>query len=164
MRKKSYSKKGFSLVELLTVISIMAVLFGLGYANYRDFQRRQHLESAVRMVKADLRLAQEMALAGRKPAGCDLLNGYEFQLMNITGSYGDQYGIDALCDNNSYDYKTVILPENVGIRTFDSGNDFYFKVLGQGIDRTSNVTLTFRFSGSGVANRSIIITPVGEIR
>lgn len=57
--------KGFTLIELLIVIMIMALIFGLGFANYRDFQRRQVLEAAVRLVIGDLRFAQEQAISGR---------------------------------------------------------------------------------------------------
>ena len=85
-RKYIGIKSGFTLIELMVVMLIMSLLFGLGFANFRDFQRRQILEGAVRAVKGDLRYAQELALAGRKPDNQDgkscaiadsVLHGYE---------------------------------------------------------------------------------------
>lgn len=163
MQKKILFKKGFSLIELLTVISIMTVLFSLGYANYRDFQRRQHLESAVRMVKADLRLAQEMALAGRKPDICgtsDLL-GYSFEI----NESNDTYSIIADCrDGATEQVKLQTLPEGVEIESVVSDDNFRFNVLGQGTDETSEVGIGLSFPSGGVDPTGVIITPVGEIK
>ncbi len=167
MRKKlslNVIVTGFSLVELLIVISIMAVLFSLGYANYRDFQRRQHLEAAVRMVKADLRLAQEMALAGKKPSlpvgnACETsdLLGYIFERIDISS-----YRISASCFGGDVTVKNNVgLPLGAQVQV-GGGNSFLFRVLGRGVDR--NVTITLSFPGSGVANRTITITTAGEIR
>ena len=86
-------KKGFTIVELVMVIVIMAILFSMGTISYRDYQRRQYLEGAATMVEADLRLAQEMALSGKKPQdppGNDCLSnnleGYAFRRERIYDS------------------------------------------------------------------------------
>ena len=163
MQKKILFKNGFSLVELLTVISIMTVLFGFGYSNYRDFQRRQHLESAVRMIKSDLRLAQEMALAGRKPSDCvGDLEGYEFQLSSINSGWSSQYELRTLCASSNVDYKIVDLPEGTEIRVFGVTNGFHFLPLGQGINRLT-LTLRVRFDDADIDPRRIVISEIGEI-
>lgn len=169
---------GFTLVELIIVIVSMVLIFSVGYGNYRGFQRRQHLESAVRMVMGDLRLAQGMALAGRKPTepagnACTtgVLGGYVFSRTTayLAGppEIPASYTIFALCPDwgNRVAVKgPVELPEDINLLAFGGGNRFMFRVLGRGIDRSSNVTLTFNFVGGGVANRSITITPAGNIQ
>ncbi|OGM28437.1 hypothetical protein A2962_04750 [Candidatus Woesebacteria bacterium RIFCSPLOWO2_01_FULL_39_61] len=178
---KVYFRKneaGFTLVELIIVIVTMVLIFSLGYANYRGFQRRQHLESAVRMVMGDLRLAQGMALAGRKPEepvgnACqtNVLGGYVFS--RTTGySAGPpeipaSYTIYAVCPDWGQRVAVkgpIELPENINLLAFGGGNRFIFRVLGRGTDRNTDIVLTFNYVDSGVANRSITITPAGNIQ
>lgn len=171
--KKSFLNKhykGFSLVELMIVIATMVLIFGTGYANYRSFQRRQHLESAVRMVTADLRLAQEMALAGRKPQepvgnNCvtNVLGGYVFWRNQASPA---QYSIYAVCPNwaNRVLVKGPIdMPEDVTLVVPVAGDRFRFNVLARGTNQNSNVVLTVGFVGSGVTNQTITVTPAGNI-
>lgn len=153
-------EKGFTLIELLLVMMTMALLFGLGYANYRGFQRRQQLEGAVRMVKGDLRLAQQFALAGRKEPGCDGLKGYAFQ----RGVSEINYRIEDDCNSGGGNViKSQNLPSGITIPGFGGGNRILFKVLGRGIDRTSNVTIILNQANTG-NSRNIIVTTSGEIR
>lgn len=172
--KNGKSRSGFTLLELLISISIMALLFTAGYANYRDFQRRQHLESAVTSVRGDLRFAQGLALSGRKPAGCSSLNGYMFRRRNDS-----QYRIEAVCNNgqtcngnSDFCFKTVDLPQGVTINNLNGagGNSFYFKVLGRGLSRANgndisgDVTITLNFPDSGVSSQTVVVTSGGEIK
>ena len=85
LRRLFWNSSGYTLVELTIVVMIMAILFTVGYGNYRSYQRRQYLETAVRQVVSDLRLSQEYALSGRKPVdplgnACETstLSGYRF--------------------------------------------------------------------------------------
>ena len=47
------NSKGYTLIEILVVISIMAILFTVGFAGYRDFSRRQVLLGAVNQIQGD---------------------------------------------------------------------------------------------------------------
>jgi type II secretory pathway pseudopilin PulG len=155
---------GFTLVELVVVIMTMGLLFGFGYANYRDFQRRQQLEGVVREFKTNLRLAQQLALTGKKEAECATLEGYRVSRLG-----SQSYEIGAICDgsetcNNtpSYCIKTVNIPSNITLGAFPSpGNRFTFLVLTQGVDRSAIVTFTQSITGD---TRTVEITPSGEIK
>lgn len=161
---------GFTLIELLVVMMTMALLFGLGYANYRDYQRRQVLEGAVRMIKGDLRYAQEMALLSKKPDttpdnDCETstLQGYRFRRNNQS-----TYSIEARCSGGNYTEKgPVSLPSGVRMPGISGGNSILFYVLSGGIDRSSDVTITLRFQSGGMDladPQTITITPGGEIK
>jgi prepilin-type N-terminal cleavage/methylation domain-containing protein len=117
MRDKCYFSNdhfsGFTLIELLVVISVMVLIFGLGYANFRGFRRRQMVESAARQIRGDLRLAQEQALAGAKPAtDCPTLNGYNFYPRLAER----RYEIVPNCEGGfPAPIKSVELPEDIAI-------------------------------------------------
>lgn len=135
-----FKSAGYSLLELLVVVSIMGIVFAGGFASYRDYQRRQNLESIVRLVRGDLRLAQEYALAGKKPtdAGNPCLTssliGYAFDRGG--GTYGNSsYTIKAVCGNGDYTVKLVDFYADfptIQLQPYNPGNVLVFKVLGRG--------------------------------
>src|SRR5512135_1934557 len=104
--KNALFQSGFTFIELLLAIVIMALIFGVGFANYRGFQQRQQLTAAARAFKADLRYTQEQALAGTKPVGCVILDSYRLSWVSSTS-----YDISALCDAGAatVSLKTVTL-------------------------------------------------------
>ena len=175
--KKKFLNRGFSLVELIIVMTSTVLIFSIGYANYRGFQKRQHLENAVRQIKGDLRLAQEMALANRKPMdppgnSCETneLGGYIFsKLQGYTPGPPKQpaaYEIYAACPD--WARRVLVkgpayLPDSIDLADFGGGNRFLFMILGKGVDKSSNVVFTLSFVGGGVANKTITITPSGRI-
>lgn len=159
---------GYTLLELLMVVSIMALIFTGGFASYRDYQRRQFVESAARQVKTDLHLAQEYSLSGRKPEipvgnTCETstLMGYEFVRIS-TGSYR----IDARCSAGAVTViGPVILPTGIQMAAI-SGTPpdiLLFRVLGRGVNRDINTNITLTQTESGVI-KQITVSPSGEIR
>jgi prepilin-type N-terminal cleavage/methylation domain-containing protein len=173
MQKKNILQKqritGFTLIELLFSVSIMAIIFSVSFANLRGFQQRQHLDSAVKQIKADLRLTQEMALAGRKPTEPPLnqciavdsnLVGYQF-----VRDSGSQYHMAAVCtaDPNppvSVTVKTPNpLPTGVDFLLF-GGNTILFYAVGRGTDKDPYVCLHLEL---GADDKYIIVTKTGDI-
>ena len=144
---------GFTLIETLVAVAIVAAAFSFGYASFREFSRRQYLESCVRSVKGDLRLAQEQALAGKK-ACAGTLSSVNFDWVSSTS-----YKIIGECTlpTSSFEIKTVNLPANISHSL--SIDPIKFKVLGQGVETGSTITVTY-----GVINKTIIVTNTGEIR
>ncbi|MEK9129807.1 MAG: type II secretion system protein [Patescibacteria group bacterium] len=58
--------KGFSIIELIVVISIIGIMSSLMFANYRQGERESTLEYATQQVAQDIRKAQNLSLAGSK--------------------------------------------------------------------------------------------------
>lgn len=156
--------KGFTLIELMVVIMIMVLVFAVGFANYRGFQRRKVLEGAVEALKGDLRFTQQQALSSNKPAGCastESLNSYIFRFVNSTS-----YEIVARCLPGPNDV-TVKAASDTNISTkypgvtINSFPDVVFNLLGRGV--VSDVTITL--SQPAVGNSETIdITEGGEIK
>lgn len=154
--------KGYTLVELLVGLSIIAIIFSIGLAGYREFSRRQALTGVSKQLKADLRLIQQLAITGQKPSdvSCDTLTGYTFSRVSA-----NNYALLANCVSNagvvsSPEYKNVDLGSDI---TFTSTNSaIKFKVLGQGTDLSASNTITLTHV-SGNQN-SMVIGIGGDVR
>lgn len=154
--------RGYTLIELLIVLFIMAVLLGTAVMSYRDFNRRQVVTSAVRQIRADLRLAQSEALAGRKPAGCDTstrtLNSYSFRRVSASS-----YAIEATCGNpdQTFPVRVSDLPGGISIDNF---NTIFFKTIGDGtfLPAGSSVLITVHATGTNYTE-TVTVRASGDI-
>lgn len=64
-------KQGFTLVELLIVVTILVTLLGVGLASFNTFNRRERLKQAALTLKSNLRFAQTKSISVEKPtSGC----------------------------------------------------------------------------------------------
>lgn len=156
-------KKGYTLIEILVGLTIVGLIFGIGYVNFRDFSRRQALVGYARIVKGDLRIAQESALAGKKPSDvfCDTPNTLSSYYFNrISGS---TYRIVASCTGGDIIVKEVVLPSDVSISI--SSNPVVFRILGLGtnVPEVTPTTITLTQAATG-STRIITVTSGGEIK
>lgn len=179
LKKSSFKvhKNGYSIIELLIVISIMAILFSVGTVNYRDFSRRKSLEFALNEVRTIIKLTKESALAGQKPSDSDCnspehLRGY---ILRISGSSATTYDILANCSGGQVTIKNnAPLPSGITAR-LDKGCgwggastnqvEFYSQGRGTNIPTTPSprciiITLT---QTSTAATSTITIDPYGKI-
>lgn len=158
---------GYTMIELLVALTIVGLLFGVGYANFRDFTRRQSLVNSTKKIIGDLRDAQQMALSGQIPndASCrgnNYLNGYFFRVISA-----NHYEIRASCSGGAVANvaKDVYLPPTVTIVTpFPNPNPILFKVLGNGTNiGATNAQIRVRQSGSSATN-IINVSSGGQIQ
>ena len=160
-RQRSINRLGYTLIEILVGMSIIGLIFSFGYISYRDFARRQSLLGSARRLKADLRLAQEQALAGKKPSsvactGEGSLNGYDFYVDSTTS-----YIIQANCVGGLVDEKVVEVSSEISLVAVP--NRFTFKVIGKGTSLSGSATITLTQIVTG--NTQIItVSPEGEIK
>lgn len=159
--------KGFTLIELLVGITVTSIVFTVGYAGFREFSRRQALTGVTKMVVADLRQIQQLALTGQKPTGgvsCLKLIGYSFVR---TGA--SVYELRANCDNTLITgspilTSPVIKTTNLNGVTFTATTaSTMFKVLGQGTNLNAVNSLTFTHTATNT-NAIITIGIGGEVR
>lgn len=154
-------KKGYTLIEIMVVISIIALLMQGGLASYRQFSRRQLIVNVKRQVEADLRLAQQQSLANTRPDGfvCappDTFAGIEFAAPTQTS-----YTISAVCsDGTVHPFKVSGLPPNaVFIRSADP--NVVFLPLGEGTDAAGEWQIGICTYGAD--STSLIVSESGEI-
>lgn len=77
--------KGFTLIELMVAVAVLLLSIGT-VAKYNDFHDKKQLSTAVDTVLTNIRLAQTLAIQGKKPtAGCTF-NGYT-AVFNSTTTY-----------------------------------------------------------------------------
>ena len=168
LRKIYYFDKailGYTLIELLIVIVITAMLFGIGYTNYRQFARNQALLATTNKIKADIRLAQQLALTSDKPTvGCSVLSGYNFEIDTSL----KRYHIHPVCNGVPLATEMKNEPIDSGVSTVTVSpatyNPIYFKILGQGTNIPSGgqVTITLTQGVTG-ATKTVVVTSSGEI-
>src|SRR3972149_11768986 len=150
------TQSAYTLIEILVALTIVGLIFGIGYVGSRDFSRRQALAGTARSMVGDLRLAQEQALSGKKPADIfcndpNRLNGYDFRVTGAT-----TYVLEANCTGGVVQTKSVSLPTDVALST-PSPNPITFKILGQGTNIPATATITLTQTGTS-NSRAIIVT------
>ena len=153
----AYKNYAYTLIELLIGISIISIIFSVGFASYRDFSRRQALIGVTKAIVSDLRLLQQKSLAGEKPDSCTTLSGYQ---MDITSS--TVYNFQAVCSTgailNYVTIKTVDLAEN-DVTISSTSDPIIFKILGQGTNLTSDAIITI--FNSKIDKTSIVNVGIG---
>lgn len=149
-------RKGFTLIELLVTISIIAILFGVGMAQYMRFNRRQIVLQAAQKLKSGLRLAQDKALSGQNPKSWCNGDGETLRGHRLSCS-GSSFSIEAVCSSNLN--PRPVKTESLSSEVTCSGSAL-FEVLGRGAEATS-----FTISGyGGEFSETITITATGEIK
>jgi prepilin-type N-terminal cleavage/methylation domain-containing protein len=152
-------RRGYTLIEVLVSLTIIGLLFGFGYANFRDFSRRQAVVAAGRMVVGDLRLAQQKALSGEKPDGClGSLETYDFERVDQSN-----YKILAACSGGRVAVKDQAMPSDIFISSF-SPPTISFKVLGRGTNVPADADAIITLTQTGTNNLvTITVKSGGEI-
>lgn len=179
-------RKGFSLVEILVVVAIFAVIIFLTTTSFSSFSKNSKLASAASDLKANLRFAQNKALAGDKStpkcsnAGYILVGWY----VTITQN-SSTYSLSGICKNSLgiedpevTDFKTVTLASGVTVSSNSARILFQPIVRGASVHNISSAPYFYNQSGvvvnsvgmpfsinlsSESGNYQITIMPSGEI-
>lgn len=149
---------GFTLIEILVSISILAILFSFGVTTYIDFNRRQLVAQTAKNIAEDLRLTQSYAENNQKPTGCDTLQSYslDFNLAQRT------YTINAHCSADYLVKPTVQLPS---VFTFAGFTQMKFKILRQGWECTPLADpCSLSVTGFGLPSQTIVVEKGGVIK
>lgn len=157
---------GFTLIELIIVISVILVISITTLLNYNSYTDKQRVKQAGLTLRSDLRLAQTKAISGQKPFLCDettILEGYTVSFSTVCGSSGC-YTIQPRCStagvtvDTTNETTTVYLPSGIN---FDRSYDpVTFSAVTGVTDLTSNLSLVL--TGAGVTY-TVTVTPSGSV-
>jgi prepilin-type N-terminal cleavage/methylation domain-containing protein len=129
-------KKGFTLVELLIVVTILVTLLGVGLASFNSFNRRERLKQAALTLKSNLRFAQTKSISVEKPtSGCT-----EFVGMTVRFTQ-NSYAVTHECspEGDVGDADTVTL---VGMSFSPVPSDFTFVSRSNSLSPSETQTIT----------------------
>lgn len=159
------TKKGFTLIEVLIALTIIAGLFSFGYANFRNFSRRQATVNTAKELESAINLTKEFALSGNKPAGCsdtEPLDGYKISFNQVA----ETYSIFAVCAGIDESVGRTSIPLSVGtnLSLGQATNFIIFKTLGQGTSIPDDDNFFLTVSRSDVGNSAVLtVSPAGEV-
>lgn len=120
------NKKGYSLVELLVVITVMSLLMSAVFANYLKQQQNETLKSAAQEVAATIELARQQSLTNEIPDTCTPNTSFLGSGVATAGD-GKSIDLDYYCPTN-YTIKSVLMSKYKYISLTPSVS-FYFKSL-----------------------------------
>lgn len=122
-KKNIYRQFGFSMIELLVVMSIIGLISTLAIISYRSGQKKYILTQTTQQLVSNIRKAQNMALSGYDISG--QYNGYGFYIKEGESSYLI-YGNKN--DNPNYQpsdsiIEIISLPNGVNIKSVSPASD-----------------------------------------
>lgn len=147
-------QKGFTLLEVILIMGILAILTTVGFGYYRNFARSIELESATNTLIADLKTAQAKSMAGtdNRKWGIHIVNGASdyYEMFSTPTTYADATASVS---------ETTYLPNGVVFSSPAEGNtrDVLFTKI-TGTATASSVSLNFEST-----TRMITIKGVGTI-
>ena len=109
-KKSSYFSFGYTLIELMVVITISLIIMAMGIASFSQFNKRQKVKVAADDIVSRLRLAQKLATAGSYSGCAGVFDGTQFSVTS-----GNSYKIEIICGGTEFDYadEDYLLVEDV---------------------------------------------------
>lgn len=155
-------RNAFTLVELLVVITIMALIAAYTLSNYSSFGEDQKLKNAALDIQSLLRQAQANSTSNLK---CQNQDNLGWQVV-----FTSSYSLDLKCRNSSGTQfvKNFPLPGNITISSFTCGFGTaieFVPLYGTMISTCGSGAITVTLSNSKlpVRTKSLIIEPGGRI-
>lgn len=152
--KNCQDKMGFTLLELLLVIGILAIITAIGSGYYRNYARNVEFDSAAKNMLFSLKKAQAKAMAGEGALkwGVHVVNGTSdyYEIFSTPTNYADASRITS---------ETIYISGSVALSDPSEGNstDIIFdKISGA----AAAASVAFSFEGS---IKTITITATGNM-
>lgn len=130
----SYTRqKGFTIIELIVVFSILVILSTLGIVAFVNYSRIQALNAAASDVVTMLQTAKSRAQSQVKPALCIAppLVGYKVVIPSAR-----IYRLEVVCGDarNIFTLEEKTLPVNISFSSDSLGSSFLFNILTGGVE------------------------------
>lgn len=167
---------GFTLIEMIVSISIIALISGIFLANYHPADKRNNLGMAAQKLASDIRLAQNHALSQQEYGPADESYGWGVYFSSVQNT---KYIIYIDSDNNKQyntpfedpneKYREIVLPSGITVSLIDIDNhvsihfvppdpDTYFN----GLQTNNQVVITLTEASTG-ASATITVNLLGLI-
>lgn len=104
---KSLRSHGFTLIELMLVLTMIVVLFGGSITAYLTFNKNQTTKNDARNFVAEIYRVRTLASSLQYPTGCSSLKGYNLQSTLVNG---DLAGVTLTADCDPSDVASAVLP------------------------------------------------------
>ncbi len=151
MKALSRQQRGFTIVELMTVVVILAIVAGIAAPSFRSLVGSMNTKAAAFDLISDLTTARSEAIKRNGTA----------TIAPIGGSWANGWRISAggstLRERSSPGSSVSISAPTAGV-TFGASGRL------SGLADTSNLSWSVTSSVSGVTARCIVITPTGAAR
>lgn len=149
--------RGFTIVELLIIISIISVLVLFGFSAFTKAQERQQVQQAKEQIYTILQGAQKAAYVGDKDCSGTLLG------IDVTFS-GSDIRTRALCSGGN----GALVTSTVANVTFTNNPQIEFNPLSQGVNLGAAASRNLNYTLNGVNYRFTIystgtITYIGQV-
>lgn len=109
-RVTRYKAQGFTLMELVIVIAIMAILAAIAAPNYTSFMAQRRLNGAARQIMSDLMHARMQAVNQNNEFKITFVNSHEYQILDDdNGNGSSDSGESVRTKSVQTDYSDVTL-------------------------------------------------------
>lgn len=151
--------QGFTLIELVIVMTIIAIISTMSLASLADYSRSQTVKQATLDVQSLMRQAKSYSQSQVKPQSCgaSTLNGYRVDICGLAGSVcasANTYQLSVLCGSVATVQVTKTLPQNASFQQSGTTSVSYLfplfngsvngagSVVIVGFNRTNTVTVS----------------------
>ncbi len=146
---KRKGQKGFTLLEIIIVIALIALFSALIAPVGMDFYRSENIERQANLLKKNLELARDQAISGKLDSAWSI----KFEENKYTIFKGDDWG----GRNETYD-KEFNIPSSMEIELEGEIDEITFEKITGGPSYSNNITLDY-----GETQRVIKISKEGLI-
>ena len=157
--------RGFTLVEIIFSITVIAILSVIGIAGFAQYGRVQSLNTSALELIAMMNTAKSRALSQKKPASCASapLEGYQVVLTSSR-----EYKLESKCGAVVVIQNAVLKPDVAFGTTETFGVDtvrtFFFSVLTGGVlDSRPNTDIVLKNTSDTNLVKRVIVDNTGKI-
>ncbi|MBW2558492.1 MAG: GspH/FimT family pseudopilin [Deltaproteobacteria bacterium] len=126
-------KTGFTLIEMMIVIAVIAILSGIAAPNLQSYMAQRRLNGAARQVMTDLMAARSNAVSLNQKVKVSFGSNHTYQIWN------DADGNGTVADDEGDDIERDIHPDYHDV-TFSASANPFFQPRGTAVGST--ITLT----------------------
>ena len=158
--KELIKNEGFTLIELVISLTIIAVLSTIGIAAFVNQSRTSALQSGVSDFVSTLNVAKSRAMSQVKPSIC--VGDLEGYTVTVVQPATNSFKLYVNCGGNDFPISAEKFPANV---TFGTGNgettsfSFFFSVLTNSVQGAGQVTI----KGYG-SSKVVVVDSAGNIK